>query len=181
MPVIRFSNGVIDEISTNRGTAYVTVTYREGAENRGTKQTVRLVLGPRTIILGPTGKTASRNDLMPGMIVDGSFSSVMTWSIPPQAEAYTIKIVKRPKQEEITEGTILNVDGRARNITTVSDRDFSTVTRFNVADNTRIFDRFGRPMDFSRLRPGMRVWVRHGNFMTAGIPPRTTAFEIRVL
>lgn len=40
---------------------------------------------------------------------------------------------------------------------------------------------FGRPMNFSGLVSGLRVRVRHAAFMTASIPPQTTAFEIRVV
>ena len=36
-------------------------------------------------------------------------------------------------------------------------------------------------MGFSRLFPGLRVRVRHANFMTASIPPQTTALEVRVI
>lgn len=181
MPVKRISGGTIEEISVQRGTTFVTVTYREGPENRRTEQTVRLVIGPRTIILNTNGRSASVDDLRPGMIVDAAFSSAMTRSIPPQAAAYMIRIVRSPRQDDVTNGTILNVDRGNRSFTTISDRDFSSVIRFNVPENTRIFDRFGRPMNFARLLPGMRVRVRHANFMTASIPPQTTAFEIRVI
>lgn len=181
MPVKRISGGTIEEISVQRGTTFVTVTYREGPENRRTEQMVRLVIGPRTIILNTNGRSASVDDLRPGMIVDAAFSSAMTRSIPPQAAAYMIRIVRSPRQDDVTNGTILNVDRGNRSFTTISDRDFSSVIRFNVPENTRIFDRFGRPMNFARLLPGMRVRVRHANFMTASIPPQTTAFEIRVI
>ena len=181
MPVVRISNGTIEEIFDQRGTTFVTITYREGPENRRVEQRVRLVIGPRTVILNANGRSASVDDLRPGMIVDAAFSSAMTRSIPPQAAAYLIRIVRRPPRDEVTSGTILNVDRANRSFTTISDRDFSSVIRFNVQENTRIFDRFGRPMNFSGLRAGMRVRVRHANFMTASIPPQTTAFEIRVL
>ena len=181
MPVIRISNGTIEEIFNQRGTTFVTVTYREEQGNRREEQRVRLVIGPRTIILSRNGRSASVDDLRPGMIVDAAFSSAMTRSIPPQAAAYMIRIVRSPRRDEVTSGTILNVDRGGRSFTTISDRDFSSVIRFNVSDDTRIFDRFGRPTNVSGLRAGMRVRVRHANFMTASIPPQTTAFEVRVL
>lgn len=83
--------------------------------------------------------------------------------------------------DTITVGRILDVDRGNRSFTTISDRDFSSVIRFNVAEDARILDRMGRPVNFSRLSPGMRVRVRHANFMTASIPPQTTAFEVRIL
>lgn len=84
-------------------------------------------------------------------------------------------------RDDITIGRILDINRNNRSFTTMTDRDFSTVIRFNTSDNTRFFDPFGRPMEFSRLNPGMRVRVRHANFMTASLPPQTTAFEVRVL
>jgi hypothetical protein len=53
--------------------------------------------------------------------------------------------------------------------------------RFNLADNANIIGRNGRQISFSDLNPGMRVRVRHANFMTASIPPQTTAYGVRVL
>ena len=141
------------------------------------------------------------------MLIHATVSSAMTRSIPPQTTAYLIRILRRmsqpqpprpqpprpqplpprpqpprpPQPEEVTEGTILNVDRSNRSFTTINGGDFSTVIRFNAADNVMIFDRSGRPINFDRLTAGMRVRVRHANFMTASIPPQTTAFEIRVL
>ena len=68
-----------------------------------------------------------------------------------------------------------------RNFTTISDGDFTSIIRFNVPPNTPITNRMGRNIDFMGLIPGMRVEVRHANFMTAGIPPQTTALEVKVL
>lgn len=181
MSVIHISNGIIEEITSDRGTIFVTVTYTEGPGNRRNEQTVRLAAGPRTIILNANGANVPASALRVGMTINAAFSSVMTRSIPPQAEAYLIEIVRRQQPEEITVGRIIDINRNGRNFSTISDRNPSTIIRFNVSEDTMILDRFGRPMNFSRLMPGMRVWVRHANFMTASIPPQTTAFEVRVL
>jgi len=204
MPAINISNATIKEISSERGTTFVTVTYKKEPWNRGQEQTIRLVVSQRTIILNQNGMIIPATALRVGMTINASFSSAMTRSIPPQATAYIIKITGRQPRENVTIGRILEIDQRNRSFTTISDRDLSTQTRmrsirfserefegkreffpsiirFNVPENTRIFNRMGRPMNFSGLRPGMSVQVRHANFMTASIPPQTTAFEIRVL
>lgn len=178
---INISNGTIEDIFSERGNTLVTVSYMDGSNNRRTEQTVRLVVGPHTIILNANGVSVPASALRVGMTVNASFSSAMTRSIPPQAVAYRIRIVRRQTPENITIGRILDIDRGNRSFTTISDRDFSKIIRFNASDNTMIFDRFGRTMNFSRLSRGMSVWVRHANFMTASIPPQTTAFEIRVL
>ena len=178
---ITITNAVIKEITRDRGNTLVTVTYMTGPRNRRTEQTVRLVVGPRTIILNTNGNPVRAAELREGMIINASISSAMTRSIPPQANAFLIRIVRAPRAENVVVGNILEIDRRNRSFTTISDRDRSAIIRFNVPQTTRIFDREGRPMDFSRLMPGMRVRVRHADFMTASIPPQTTALEIRVL
>lgn len=181
MPAIYVSNATIDEISSEGSTTFVTITYTEGSGGRRNEQTVRLVINPRTIVLNTNGIPVPVNTLRVGMAVNTVFSSAMTRSIPPQATAYLIEIVRRQQQESVTSGRILDVDRSNQSFTTISDRDLSSVIRFNVSENTRIFDRFGRPVNFSRLNPGMRVQVWHANFMTASIPPQTAAFEVRIL
>lgn len=181
MPIISIRNGMIEDISSESGTTFVTVSYMEGTGNRRNEQSVRLVVGPRTIILNTNEMPVPVTALREGMTVNAFISSAMTRSIPPQANAYIIEIVSRPQRDNITIGRILDIDRNNRSFTTISDRDLSSIIRFNVSDETRFFDRTGRPTDFARLNAGMRVRVRHANFMTASIPPQTTAFEVRVL
>lgn len=181
MPVTNITNAVIQNITSERGTTFVTITYTSRQGNRMNEQTLRLVVRPRTIIINANGSPVTANALKEGMTINAAVSSAFTRSIPPQTAAYLIRIRGRQRPDDITIGNILDVDRNNRSFTTISDRDFSTIIRFNVPDNAMIFDRMGRPVNFSRLAPGMRVRVRHANFMTASIPPQTTAFEVRVL
>lgn len=181
MPVIHIQNGTIREISSDRNTTFVTITYSGCQCDRRNDETVRLVVGPRTTILNRNGAVVSAGELRVGMTVNATFSSRMTRSIPPQANAFLIRIVGREPRENVTEGVIRDIDRRNRSFTTISGRDVSSIIRFNVAEDARIIGRDGRPIDFSRLMTGMRVRVRHADFMTASIPPQTTAFEVRVL
>ena len=181
MPVMNIINAIIEDIASERGTTFVTIIYTARQGNRREEQTIRLVLRPRTIILNANGVPVTANALRKGMTINAAVSSAMTRSIPPQTTAYLIRIRGRQRPDDVTVGNILDVDRNNRSFTTISDRDFSTIIRFNVPENTMIFDRMGRPINFSRLTPGMRVRVRHANFMTASLPPQTTAFEVRVL
>ena len=89
---------------------------------------------------------------------------------------------QRPNNSDtITVGRIINIDRRNRSFTILTGQDPSSAIRFNLADNARITDYFGRTMNFSCLTPGMRVRVRHALFMTMSIPPQTTAFAVRVI
>ena len=88
----------------------------------------------------------------------------------------------RPNQQEtITVGRIMNVDRQNRSFTVMTDPNPSSAIRFNLADNARITDFFGRPTNLCCLNPGTRVRVRHANFMTMSIPPQTTAFAVRII
>ena len=181
MPVINIFNGTIDNVSRDRGSTLVTVTYSTGSGNRRRNETVVLVVGPRTIIVNTNGERVAASSLSPGMTINATISSAMTRSIPPQSNAFFIKILRRSRRDNVTVGRNLDIDQRNRSFTTISDLAPSTIIRFNVPDDAVILDRQGRPINFSRLSSGMRVRVRHANFMTASIPPQTTAFEVRVL
>ncbi|MBQ7918318.1 MAG: hypothetical protein IJ324_00030 [Lachnospiraceae bacterium] len=181
MPVINIRNGLIKDISRDRDNTLVTVTYSGCQCDRRNDETVRLVVGPRTTVLNRNGAVISAGELRVGMTVNASFSSTMTRSIPPQAVAFLIRIVDEPRRENVVVGTIVDMDRRNRSFTTISDRDVSSIIRFNVPEDARIIGRNGSQIEFSRLMPGMNVRVRHADFMTASIPPQTTAIEIRVL
>ena len=85
------------------------------------------------------------------------------------------------QSDNIAVGRIIDVDRRNRSFTIMRDQNRSSTIRFNLADNARITDIWGRPMNFSCLMPGLRVRVRHAAFMTMSIPPQTTAFSVRVI
>lgn len=178
MPV-NINNGTIEEITSERGQTFVTVTYYQNMRGRRNRQMIRLVVNSRTIILNANGRPVPVSVLRRGMRIDAVVSSAMTRSIPPQAVAYLIRIVNAEARENITNGIILDVDRRERRVTVMGNRDGIIV--FHITEDTRIIDRIGRPTDLSNLRNGMRVRVRHANFMTASIPPQTTAFEIQIV
>lgn len=181
MPAININNARIQEITRDRGTTFVTVTYRARIDNRSVEQTVRLVVNSRTVILNERGRRIQASELSRGMIIDATISDAMTRSIPPQATAFVIRIERRNQADNFTTGRILDINRKNRNFTTISDGNLSSTVRFNVTNDTMFFNRMGRRIEFQDLRQGMRVRVRHANFMTASIPPQTTAFEVRVL
>ncbi|MBQ2801266.1 MAG: hypothetical protein IJF03_07750 [Lachnospiraceae bacterium] len=63
----------------------------------------------------------------------------------------------------------------------MSQSNPSSIIRFNLSSDTVILNQWGRVIPFSRLMPGLRVRIQHANFMTASIPPQTTAFVIQLL
>ena len=181
MAVTRISKATIEEISQERNNTLVTAVYRDRRNNRGEEQRIRMVVGPGTVVVNMNGARGNASDLSVGMIVNAILSNATTRSIPPQAEAYFVEIVRGGTGRNTTMGRIVDIDRNNRKFITISDGDFTSIIRFNVPQNTPITNRMGRSMEFSGLVPGMRVEVRHANFMTPSIPPQTTALEVRVL
>lgn len=155
---------------------------RDRDRDRGRmEQQIRMVVSNRTIIFDEFGNTIRPEELQRGMTINAIVSSAMTRSIPPQANAYVIRVIRRPVSDNVVTGRIIDIDRNSRMFTTITGNNPASIIRFSVPNNTPVFDMQGRPMGFARLFPGLRVRVRHTAFMTASIPPQTTALEIRVI
>lgn len=178
MDEIRVRDAVIEQITRERGNTLVTIVYGDCA--RCGKQRVTLIVNRSTRILDENGREIPAGDLEVGMTIDAAFSEVMTRSIPPQSQAFRIRVRERQKRVETTFGRILEVNVRNQFILTIRSGNPASIIRFNVTEDTRILDPLGRSISLSRLVPGLPVRVEHANFMTASIPPQTTAFVIQV-
>lgn len=172
-------NAVIDAVFFEQNITYVTVSYEDCVRCTRQEQTVTLVVGENTIITNTIGNPVSASNLQVGMRINAIISSAMTRSIPPQAQAFSIEIIQNAAPQNTVTGRILNRDIQNRFLTVGSPT--SSVIRFFVPNNTPIFNASRRPISLSMLFPGMRVRIRHADFMTASIPPQTTALEIQVL
>lgn len=179
--VIRVFAAVIEEITRDRGTTYVTIAYSDCTDCVRPEDLVRLIVTRDTVIRDERGRDIRANELKRGMTVNASFSSAMTRSIPPQAQAFLIRVIRRPRANDTTTGRIIEVNTRQRYILTISNLNPSSIIRFNLSPNTVILDSFGRRVQLSMLKPGFRVRVEHAAFMTASIPPQTTAFVIQIV
>ena len=179
--IIRVSNAVIQNISYDRDIAYVTIAYNECQRCNSPEKLVTLIVSSRTILLDENGNMITPEELQTGMVVHATFSSNMTRSMPPLAQAYQIRIASRPEVGNVTIGRIINVDSRNQYFLTMSDGNPSTMIRFNVSPNTIVLDSVGRQISFSRLVPGLLVSVQHASFLTASIPPQTTAFVVQIM
>lgn len=178
---IFISNAVIENISFQRNTRLVTISYNDCPTCRNTNQQVVLVVDRDTVIRNQNGASISFRDLAVGMVIDTVISSAMTRSIPPQAQAFRIRVVSSMPAYDTTTGRILEIDSRNRTITTISTLNPSSIIRFQLTPDTVILNRQGRPVPFSRLMNGLRVRIQHATFMTASIPPQTTGFVIQIL
>ncbi len=179
--VINAFNAVIQNVSSERNTTFVTITYDEclGCNNR--EQTVTLIVNNDTVVINHLGNNVPVRNLRPGMSVNVSFSTRMTRSIPPQSQAFVIQVLNPAARNMTTIGRIIEKNINNRFITTITNNNLSSIIRFNIPANVIILTPFGTMTDFSRLTPGMRVRITHAPFMTASIPPQTTAFRIQIL
>lgn len=179
--VIRVFSAVIREISRERNTTFVTIAYNNCVGCGSPSGTVRLVVNQETTILNERGRNIRAGELERGMTVDADFSSAMTRSIPPQAQAFFIRVTRRVNQTETTIGRIIEVNTRNNFILVLRNQNPSSAVRFNISPGTVILDPFGRRTNLSSLRAGFRVRVEHASFMTASIPPQTTAFTVQII
>lgn len=180
--VIRVFNALITNISRSRNDTLVTISYNDCPDCTRPVDTIVLAVNRDTIIRDERGRSIGADELETGMTINASFSSAMTRSIPPQAQAFRIRVIRRSnRNRQTTMGRIIEVNRRNEYIVTISSRNPSSIIRFNLSPDTIILDASGRRIRLSMLFPGLQVRVEHANFMTASIPPQTTAFVIQII
>lgn len=185
--VINAEDAIIEEIFNDNRTSFVTISYGVlGNFNIVHMTLVTLVIDRNTIIRNRRGRMISVRDLRVGNVVDASFSSAMTRSIPPQSRAFMITVVREnvnplPVFPNIVEDRIIEIDTNNNFVITGNPNDMMTQMRFVVNRNTNIYNRRGNRIRLRDLRPGQMIRVEHADFMTASIPPQTTAFNIWVI
>ncbi|MHB1151163.1 MAG: hypothetical protein ACYCWE_02000 [Eubacteriales bacterium] len=185
----RINNALVEEVSAeNNQTGYLIVSYAVRGQNGTTFiELLRLNINRNTMITNRYGRNIGFRQINPGMWIDAEFSSAWTFSIPPQATAYRIRVQSRIQEPEppagpkVTTGQVVKVDIRNSFLYTGKRHDPNRQIRFVVTDQTQILDRRGRRISLRSLSPGQWVQVTHADFMTASIPPQTTAFRIQVL
>jgi hypothetical protein len=178
---IHVQNALIEEVIIDRGVGRVTISYGVlGEFNITHMNVVTLIVGRQTVIRDQFGQNLSLRDLTEGMTINAVFSSAMTRSIPPQAQAFRITVID-DMDFDVTVGRVLRVDLANRFLYTGMAQDPLSQMRFVITPSTLILNKRGSRISLRDLRPGQRVRVEHATFQTASIPPQTTAFRIQVL
>lgn len=89
------NNAIITDIDISPQFSTVTISYEAvNTFNQVVIQEVRLVITNNTQILNQFGQNIGVWGLRVGMVVNARFSTRFTRSIPPQAEAFRIRIVR---------------------------------------------------------------------------------------
>lgn len=179
--VIHAENALVEEASvSNAGNDYVIISY--GNQGRGTPQRIRLNIRRNTVVLNSFGLPVCACDIRRGMWIDAIFSSAMTRSIPPQANAFVITIRRQSQPAmSVTTDRVVRVDAVNGLLYTGNMGNLNSQMRFSVSNDTRIQDRNGNSISLRSIRPGQLVRVTHANFQTASIPPQSPAYVIQVL
>lgn len=174
-------NAVIIDTAIERGILFVTIVYHTdlGNRRRSQSQTIKLIVNRQTRVQDERGRMINPSELREGMFVNAVFSGAWTRSIPPQAQAFIIRIVGREQNARTTIGRVIEVNNQNNYLLVFSENQ--SLIRFLVSSQTIIRDRFGRRIRLWDLRIGMRIRVLHPDIMTLSIPPQTNALEITVL
>ncbi len=181
---ITAKNALIENIFVRNRIGHITISYEVEDRNRIIlMQVVTLVTGRDTRIRDQFGNRIGANELRRGMVVNASFSSAMTRSIPPQARAFSIVVIKNDSTSLIEEGRVVRTftEGRNGYILTGVPNDPNRQMRYSVSRRTELRDREGNRITLRDIRPGQIVRIERASFQTASIPPQTSALTVQIL
>lgn len=154
---MRIDNALVEEVFCyDNSVGHILISYAvRDADQVTSIQTLRLNTGRNTVILNMFGRRINACQLRKGMWINAVFSSRMTRSIPPQANAFLIIVKRNPRpQNNTTDGRIASVDPRNRFLITGNPDDINSQIRYTISDDTVILNRFGNPIPLRALRPG---------------------------
>lgn len=178
--VISILDAIIERVFTSENTRYVTISYVTIDQYSVVhKNFITLVVSPDTLILNPFGESFTFNSLRPKLFVDVDLSAAMTFSIPPQARAFKIIVSYKNWPFNSRLFRVLEVDTNNGFLYTGNADDIYSQMRFAISNSTIILDRTGKIIRLEDLKPGQIVRIAYATFMTASIPPQTTAFRIQ--
>ena len=182
--ILRIDDAFVDEsVCFNNFSGYLLISYSASNSNHAESiQTLRLNISRNTPVLNSMGQYISLCSIKKGMWVDVVFSSNMTRSIPPQANAFlVISVVPQASSAVVSTERIAYIDAKNNFLYTGNPNDVNSQKRFVLTGTTSFTDRAGRPISINALRPGQMVKITHSNAQTASIPPQSTAYHIQLI
>ena len=163
--ISQITNAFVEEVNafSNTSTGYIIVSYAASPGQQSDNiQMLRLNINRNTVILDSSGQVISLSEIRPQTWINAVFSSAMTRSIPPQANAFLIMVQRRRPQIEIATsiGRIASIDAANGFLYTGNPNDINSQVRY-VVSNSTFSDPSGRPITLSSLRPSQRVRITH--------------------
>ena len=159
---MRINNGFVEDVSCfNNARGQILVSYAVQERNNITSiQDIQLNIGRG----------------------NATFSARMTRSIPPQANAFLVTVLRSPRpSSSVTIGRIIMIDFDNNFLITEDPDNSDNQMKFIITNTTTFTSRFGAPIRFSSLWPGQMVRITHANFQTPSILPQTTAFNVQLI
>ena len=181
---MRINNGFVEDVSCfNNARGQILVSYAVQERNNITSiQDIQLNIGRGTVILNSFGQRMCLCCIQAGSWVNATFSARMTRSIPPQANAFLVTVLRSPRpSSSVTIGRIIMIDFDNNFLITEDPDNSDNQMKFIITNTTSFTSRFGAPIRFSSLWPGQMVRITHANFQTPSIPPQTTAFNVQLI
>ena len=96
--ISQITNAFVEEVNafSNTSTGYIIVSYAASPGQQSDNiQMLRLNINRNTVILDSSGQVISLSEIRPQTWINAVFSSAMTRSIPPQANAFLIMVQVR--------------------------------------------------------------------------------------
>jgi hypothetical protein len=181
--ILQIEKALAEDVSTsNSRTGYVMISYAAPGRNEMVyMELLQLNVDWDTILLNQFVEPISLCTIRRDMRVNAEFSSVMTRNIPPETKAHRIIAFVANPLFRITTDQIISMDVKNGFLNTGSPEDVAGQMRFSVSRVTEILDQNDNPISFCSLYPGQLVRIEHANFQTAGIPPQSVAFRIKLI
>lgn len=183
--ISRINHALVESVSckSNSKNGYIVISYAVPEDSGGISiENLQLNITRNTILLNSFGASIGLCCIQKGMWVNAVFSSRMTRGIPPQSNALFVTVLQSARPSaSVSSGKIASIDTDGQFLSTGNPDDINTQTRYAITHRTLITNRFGLPIGLSALRPGQYVRITHADFMTASIPPQTTAYRIQLL
>lgn len=180
---MRIENAVVEDVFVgNRGDGYILVSRGvPGVSNMLFKELFRLNVSRSTKIRNSRGRNINLRYIDTGMRINAIYSSAVTRSIPPQAEAYEITVLAETMSAGVTIDRVVYVDTRNNYFITGNPRNPEDQIKFVVNDRTVIRDHQGRRIWLGDLQAGQMVKVEYSGHMTSSIPPQTAAYRVQII
>lgn len=158
--ISQITNAFVEEVNafSNTSTGYIIVSYAASPGQQSDNiQMLRLNINRNTVILDSSGQVISLSEIRPQTWINAVFSSAMTRSIPPQANAFLIMVQKRHPQIEIATsiGRIASIDAANGFLYTGNPNDINSQVRYVVVKFHLL--RSIRPPDHTFIPPPQPV------------------------
>lgn len=180
---MQIEHALVEDVFTpNSRTGYILISFANSGDNDMIYfELLRLIINWNTVLVNQYHQPISLCSVRKGMFVDATFSAHLTNSTPPQSDAYQVIALIEISTISVTTGRIASIDAGSGIFYTGDPDNINDQIRFVLSASAQILDSAGNSVDFQSLQPGQLVRIEHANFMTASIPPQTTAFFIQIM